>query len=75
MEGNSNGESSVAFLGQLRDKYHGPLKVIWDNAPARRGEVLREYLRTPGLGMELVNPPFSRGQARPGYRLQPGLQR
>ena len=29
--------------------------MIWDNAPAHRGEALREYLRTPGLG--LVNLP------------------
>ena len=57
VEGNSNSESSVAFLGQLREKHHGPLKVIWDNAPAHRGEALREYLRTPGLGLELANLP------------------
>ena len=31
------------------------MNVIWDNAPAHRGEALREYLRTPGLG--LVNLP------------------
>ena len=35
----------------------GPLNVIWDNAPAHRGEAMREYLRTPGLGMRLVNLP------------------
>ena len=57
VEGNSNGESSVAFLGQLREKHRGPLKVVWDNAPAHRGQALREYLRTPGLGLELVNLP------------------
>ena len=33
------------------------LKVIWDNAPAHRGEALREYLQTPGLGLRLVNLP------------------
>ena len=31
------------------------MKVIWDNAPAHRGEAMREYLRTPGLGLQLVN--------------------
>ena len=43
------------------------MNLIWGNAPAHRGEAMREYLRTPGLGMRLVNPPFSRGQALPGY--------
>ena len=31
--------------------------VIWDNAPAHRGEAVREYLRTPGLHLGLVNLP------------------
>ena len=31
------------------------MHVIWDNAPAHRGEAVREYLRTPGL--RLVNLP------------------
>ena len=31
LEGNSNGESSVAFLSQLQEQHPGPLKVIWDN--------------------------------------------
>ena len=30
---------------------------LWDNAPAHRGEAVREYLRTPGLGLRLVNLP------------------
>ena len=55
LEGNSNSESYVAFLDQLRERHPRPLKLIWDNAPAHRGERLREYLRTPGLG--LVNLP------------------
>ena len=59
VEGNSNGESSVAFLRQLREGYPEPLKVIWYNAPAHRGEALWEHLRGPGLGLGLVN--------RPGY--------
>ena len=41
--------------------------MIWDNAPAHRGEALREYLRTPCLGLRLVNPVSSTGQALPGY--------
>ena len=57
LEGNRNGESSVAFLSRLRERHPGPLQVIWDNAPAHRGEALREYLGTPGLGLGLVNLP------------------
>ena len=57
LEGNSNAATSVAFLKQLKEKQPGPLKVIWDNAPAHRGEALREYLRTPGLELQLVNLP------------------
>ena len=57
LEGNSNSESSVAFLSQLREGHPGPLQVIWDNAPAHRGEALREYLRTPDLRLEPVNLP------------------
>ena len=56
-EGNSNSGTSVAFLGQLRGRHGGRLNVIWDNAPAHRGEALREYLRTPGLDLRLVNLP------------------
>ena len=72
VEGNSNSESSVAFLNQLRQGHPGPLKVIWDNAPAHRGERLREYLRTPGLNLELVNlpgysPDFNAGEAIWGW--------
>ena len=35
--GNSNAETSTAFLRQLREKHPGPLVVIWDNGPAHRG--------------------------------------
>ena len=55
--GNSNSGTSVAFLTQLRGKHSGPLQVIWDNAPAHRGEAVREYLRTPELELRLVNLP------------------
>ena len=51
LEGNSNSGTSAAFLDQLRKGHAGPLNVIWDNAPAHRGEAVGEYLRTPGLGL------------------------
>ena len=57
LEGNSNSETSAAFLRQLRERHAGSLNVIWDNAPAHRGEAVREYLRTPDLGLRLVNLP------------------
>ena len=55
LEGNSNSGTSVAFLTQLKEKHPGPLRVIWDNASAHRGEAVREYLRTPELELRLVN--------------------
>ena len=57
VEGNSNARTSVAFLEQLRERHGGRQNVIWDNAPAHRGEALREYLRMPGLTLRLVNLP------------------
>ena len=57
LEGNSNSGTSAAFLDRLRQKHSGPLDVIWDNAPAHRGEAVREYLRKPGLELRLVNLP------------------
>ena len=62
LEGNSNSGTSAAFLAQLRERHSGPLNVIWDNAPAHRGEPVREYLRTPGLGLRLMNPRFHEGR-------------
>ena len=56
-EGNSNAGTSVAFLKRLREKHPGPLRVIWDNAPAHCGEAVREYLGTPCLELRLVNLP------------------
>ena len=53
LEGNSNGESSLAFLDQLRRRQGGRLNVIWDNAPAHRGPKMRSYLKTPGLNLGL----------------------
>ena len=46
-----------ALLVQAGERPPGPLNVIWDNAPAHRGEAVREYLRTSGLGLRLVNLP------------------
>ena len=62
LEGNSNSGTSVAFLEQLREKHPGPMQVIWDNAPAHRGEAVREYLRTPGLDLRLVTPRLHGGR-------------
>ena len=77
LEGNSNSGTSVAFLTQLKEKHPGPLRVIWDNAPApfgklRSGEAVREYLRTPELELRLVNlpgcsPDFNAGEAVWGW--------
>ena len=52
LEGNSN-----SGMTQLKEKHPGPLRVSWDNAPAHRGEAVREYLRTPELELRLVNLP------------------
>ena len=57
LEGNSNAGTSAAFLMQLRQRHVGPLSVIWDNAPAHRGEAVREYLGTTSLELRLVNLP------------------
>jgi transposase len=57
LEGNSNAETSVAFLQQLRAHHPEPLIVIWDNGPAHGGDPLRAYLTTPGLQLRLVRLP------------------
>lgn len=57
--GNTNAETSVAFMKQLRDKHREPLVVIWDNGPAHHGPEMRDYLTTPDLNLRLV--------ALPGY--------
>ena len=68
---NSNSGTSAAFLDQLRQRHSGPLQVIWDNAPAHRGEAVREYLRRP------AHPPSHLPGAEAGESagLQPRLQR
>ena len=76
LEGNSNSGTSAAFLDRLRQKCSGPLDVIWDNAPAHRGEAVREYLRTPGLGLRLTNPRFHEGRlCRPTARTSTPMSR
>ena len=62
LEGNSNSETSAAFLGQLRERHGGKLNVIWDNAPSHHGEAVRDYLRTPGLRLRLMPPRFHEGR-------------
>ena len=57
LEENSNSGTSAAFLSRLRQRHPGPLNVIWDNAPVHCGEAVREYLRTPDLGLRLVSLP------------------
>ena len=57
LDGNSNSETSVAFLEQLRNRYAGRLNVIWDNASAHRGEAMRGYLGRLGLNLRLLNLP------------------
>lgn len=54
LDGTSRAATSVAFLQQLRAAHPEPLIVIWDNAPAHRGEALRTYLGTPDLRLRLV---------------------
>ncbi len=55
LEGNSNAETSAAFLRQLIERHVEPLNVIWDNAPAHRGEAVRAHLATPELRLRPVN--------------------
>jgi transposase len=54
LTGNSTAETSTTFLHQLRGNHPEPLVVIWDNAPAHRGQPIREYLRTPNLNLQLA---------------------
>ncbi len=54
LQDTSSAATSVVFLQGLREEYEGELIVIWDNAPAHHGDALREYLRTPDLGLRLI---------------------
>ena len=62
LEGNSNAETSGAFLRQLREGHSGPLNVIWDNTPARGRAGVPADARPGTAAGELAG-------------LQPGLQR
>ena len=80
LEGNSNSGTSAAFLDRLRQRHSGPLDVIWDNAPAHRGEAVHEYLRAPGLELRLVNlpgysPDFNADEAIWGWVREGGSDR
>ena len=60
LDGNSNSGTSVAFLESAtggRRRHGERLNVIWDNAPAHRGEAMRSYLKTPDLNLRLVSLP------------------
>ena len=52
----------VSLPGTVAGEAQRSSEPDWDNAPAHRGEAVREYLRTPGLNLRLFN--------LPGYRLQ-----
>ena len=57
LEGNSNSETTAAFLEPLRERRSSRLNVTWDNAPAHRGEAVREWLSKPGVNLRLGNLP------------------
>jgi transposase len=56
---NTNAETTVVFLKQLREKHPEPLIVIWANGPAHHRREIREYLTIADLKLRLV--------ALPGY--------
>ena len=70
LEGNSNSGTSAAFLTQLRQRHPGPLKVIWDNAPAppRQAQEWRG-------GAGVLEDNWSEPEAGESAGLQSGLQR
>jgi len=51
---NCSAQTSAAFLRQLRENHREPLIIIWDNAPAHRGEPIRTFLSTPNLKLRLI---------------------
>ena len=54
---NCTAETSATFLRQLRENHREPLMIIWDNAPAHRGEAIRNLLSTPSLNLRLIRLP------------------
>ena len=77
-EGNSNSETAVAFLKQLRGRPGKRLNVIWDNAPAPLRQA-QEWGGDAGIPHdtwaepEAGEPRVKHGAGSAG--LQPGLQR
>ena len=71
LEGNSNGESSVAFLERLRERHGGRLGVIWDNASAP----LRQVQEGSSDAVIPGDPWPEPAAAGKPAGLQPGLQR
>ena len=65
LEGNSNAETSAAFLRQLIERPVEPLNVIWDNSPAHRGDTRRAHLATPESRLGPVNPRCHEGRHCP----------
>ena len=57
LSGNRNAATSADFRQRLRAQHAEPLTVIWDNAPAHRGDAIRAYRATPNLKLRLVNRP------------------
>ena len=56
LEGNSNSGTSAAFLKQLKEKARAPEGDLGQRT-SPPWEAMREYLGTPGLGLQLVNLP------------------
>ncbi len=67
LEGNSNSQTSAAFLEKLRDRHGGQLKVIRDNTPALWGEAVRELQGKPGLNLPGYSPDFNADEAVWGW--------
>ena len=57
-------------LGPFAEEGPGTLREVWDNTPVHRGEVVREYLGMPGLGLSLV-PRLHEGPQLFGPSVQP----
>ena len=67
LEGNSNAGTSVDFLKQLRAKHPGPLRGHLGQCPGPPWGGGAGVPQDAWAGSEAGEPPFSRGQALPGY--------
>ena len=56
----TGGEQQLRNIGRVPEAIER--EALWDNAPAHRGEAVREYLRAPGLALRLMNPRFHEGR-------------